>query len=799
MAHRIKYLLITIFSLFHIVAYSQSLPDNENIQHYEGFFNFHYLEDQDEIFMEVNSLETPFLYVSSLSEGVGSNDLLLDRGQIGGSRIVQFKKAGNKLLLIQPNLKYRAITANPLEKKSIEEAFAKSVLFGFPIIEKTASGYLINLTPFLMQDTHGVSEVLQEKNQGSYHFSSERSALNLNKTRAFPKNVDFDILITLTGNPKASEIKSVTPDAKYVTVYQHHSFVELPDEGFQPRKYHPNSGGIPLSFFDYSAPIEKTMEVQYAIRHRLQKKNPSATLSEAIEPIVYYLDNGTPEPVRTALLEGASWWNEAFESIGYRDAFQMKVLPDAVDPLDVRYNVIQWVHRSTRGWSYGSSVVDPRKGEIIKGHVSLGSLRVRQDFMIAQALSKAPYEGENDKTPDLLKFALDRIKQLSAHEVGHTLGFRHNFAASIKDRASVMDYPHPWVTLKNGDIDYSNAYAEGIGAWDKVTVAYVYGDGSFEVQRKALMTAFADGHRFVSDADARPAGGANAYGHLWDNGSDPVSELNNVIAVRKKAINQFGINNIKDRASFGDLEDLFALLYFYHRYQTEATVKFIGGLDYGYALKSETTEPILIIKESAQRNALKAVLATIDAGLLAVPKDKVQLFSARSYGDRGRESFNTNTGPSFDPMSATITASDFTISFLLHPERVARLINQKALNPSQLGFQELLENLMDASLRKTYEDKYLAEVQESINSVVLSNLMGLAQNPNVLRQIKDQIDDNLISYMKELKKEKARSPYENGRIRLIENYLENPDDFSSIDIPNIPDGSPIGLIGCSYY
>lgn len=793
------------FTLILLVCFSyslcaQSILDDPSIQHLPGYFDFHYLEDQDEIFMEVKALETPFLYVSALSEGLGSNDLFLDRGQIGGSRIVHFKKAGNKLLLIQPNMKYRAITANPLEKKSVEEAFAKSVLFGFPIMERTANGYLINLTPFLLQDTHGVTDILKNKNQGSFNIDLSRSALNMEKTKGFPKNVDFDAMITLSGNASGSELKSVSPDNKHVTVFQHHSFIELPDDEYQPRKFHPNAGGFSLSFQNYSAPINESMEVEYVIRHRLEKKDPTASISEPVEPIVYYLDNGTPEPVRTALLEGASWWNEAFESIGFKDAFQIRVLPDTVDPLDIRYNVIQWVHRSTRGWSYGNAVEDPRTGEIIKGHVSLGSLRVRQDYMIAKALSKAPFGPGNDATPELLEFALSRIRQLSAHEVGHTLGLAHNFAASIKDRASVMDYPHPWVKLNNGAIDLTEAYDSGIGSWDKVAIAYAYGEFSSNEEDKLqsiLRNAFTEGHRYVSDADARPAGGASAYGHLWDNGVDPVAELNNVLAVRKLAIDQFGLGNIEAGESYDDLEDLFVLLYFYHRYQTEAAAKLIGGVDYGYSLKAEIDDPAKAVTPEKQREALKAVLRTINAQNLAVPESKLALFVPRSYGERGRESFKTMTGATFDPVSAATTAADHTLSFLLHPERVARLFNQRLLDRNQLSFEELFDLLFAQTLETSLQNPYRNEIHEAVNALVLSKLMGLAQHQDTYKQVSYLIDEKLSRYLKRLKK-KTESVYMNGQIRWIESYFEDPKEIPSIEVLKIPDGSPIGMFECSH-
>ena len=459
-----------------LVSNAQFLEKKEDLKNYEGYFNFHYNEKEDEIYLEVDSLGQEFLYTHFLTTGVGSNDIGLDRGQLGGAEVVKFQKAGNKLLLVQPNQDYRAITDNKAEKKSVSEAFAKSVIFGFEIKEEKDSTYVIDFTPFLMQDAHGVAEKLKKGSYGTYKLEKSKSALSLERTKAFPENVEFEALLTFEGEPKGGTVNSVVPDSKNISVTQHHSFVKLPDDKYQKRIFDPRSGAIFISYMDYASPVFEPIKKRYAIRHRLEKKDPEAEISEAVEPIVYYLDPGTPEPVRSALLEGASWWNEAYEEIGYKDAFQVKMLPEDADPLDVRYNVIQWVHRSTRGWSYGASVVDPRTGEIIKGHVSLGSLRIRQDFMIAQAMMNKPFAESDTNHDPMMKLALARIRQLSAHEVGHTIGFTHNFAASTNERASVMDYPHPQFELINNKIEFANAYDTGIGEWDKVTVKYSYSD-----------------------------------------------------------------------------------------------------------------------------------------------------------------------------------------------------------------------------------------------------------------------------------------------------------------------------------
>ncbi|NNL32892.1 MAG: DUF5117 domain-containing protein, partial [Flavobacteriaceae bacterium] len=693
--------LTLVFLLFIFITHAQVLKDKK-LSNYSGYFDFFYEEAQDKIYLQVKDLDKEFLYVNSLASGIGSNDIGLDRGQLGNERIVKFKKAGNKLLLIQPNQNYRAITNNELERKSIEQAFAKSVLFGFKIMETNDNWYLIDLTPFLMQDTHGVANRLKQSKEGTYKLDASKSALYLERTKAFPKNVEFEAMLTFSGQPTGRNLRTVTPTSSLVTVNQHHSFIELPDNNYKPRVFDVRSGAIPMTYMDYATPVQEQIKKRFVIRHRLEKKDPNAASSEAKEPIIYYLDPGTPEPVRSALLDGARWWNQAYEAIGFKNAFQVKMLPADADPLDCRYNVIQWVHRSTRGWSYGASVVDPRTGEIIKGHVSLGSLRIRQDFMIAQALMNKPFAESDENYKPMLDMAVARIRQLSAHEVGHTIGFAHNFAASTNNRASVMDYPHPLVSLNSsGAIDLKNAYDTKIGAWDKVTVAYSYSEfpeGSNETEElnKILNKANQDGLRFITDSDARAQGGAHALAHLWDNGKNASQELLNVLKVREKAIRNFSKDNIRSNEPFTVLEDVFVPLYFFHRYQTEAAVKLIGGLDYNYAVKGDGELTTKSISYRDQINAIDALVQSISAGTLAIPQNKLTLFPPRafSYG-RTRESFKGKTGVAFDPFSAASTASDMTLKLLLHPERANRLIQQKSLDNSQLALEDVLKTIID--------------------------------------------------------------------------------------------------------
>ncbi|RDK85429.1 zinc-dependent metalloprotease [Marinirhabdus gelatinilytica] len=795
--------LVLLFFLCGITTINaQFLEKKKNLQKFDGYFSFLYSEKDGEIYLEVpkDRLDEEFLYVHSLRTGLGSNDIGLDRGQLGDQAVVKFVKSGNKLLLFQPNLKYRANTQNAEEKQSIAEAFATSVLYGFEVKDTLDTNYVIDITPFLFQDTHGVAKRLKDGKEGTYKLDASRNTVWMERTKAFPKNTEFEALLTFVGEPKGKNISSVAPDAGSVSVIQHHSFVALPDDGYVPREFDPRSGSFSISYQDYSTPIWEPITKRFITRHRLEKKNPSAQNSEAKEPIVYYLDPGTPEPVRSALLEGARWWNEAFEAIGYTNAFQVQMLPKNADPMDVRYNVIQWVHRSTRGWSYGGSVIDPRTGEIIKGHVSLGSLRIRQDFMIAQALMNQPFAERDANYQPMLEMALARIRQLSAHEVGHTLGFAHNFAASTNDRASVMDYPHPTLKLKGNEVDFSDAYATGIGDWDKVTVAYSYSDipkgtaSQKDYLNEILENAQQRGLRYITDSDARAQSGAHAKAHLWDNGKDAAEELERVLKLRKKAIENFSEDNIRTGEPYSVLEDVFVPLYFYHRFQTEATVKLIGGMDYNYAVKGDGQLIHKTLSRKEQEKALDAVLATLSAENLAIPEDKLELFPPRAYGYwRNRESFKSNNGVAFDALGTAATASDLTLQLLLNPQRANRLVQQKAMDTKALGLEETLQQTSDALFSSETKNAYHNEIKKTIQFVYLQRLMNLvlqAQSIPQTKAIANQAIEEIISRLS------STNVYDRQLLWEIEQFKTKPEKFKLLPTPKIPDGSPIGSFQC---
>ncbi len=825
-------LVAVVLCCFSFTAAAQTIAaKTANLQKIDGYVPLYWDAANGKMWMEIARLNTEILYQTSLPAGVGSNPIGLDRGQLGGTYVVQFERVGPKVLMIQPNYRYRALSNDEAERRAVADSFARSVIWGFKVEASEGDKVLVDATSFFLRDAHGVAERLRGARQGNFRFDESRSTFYLPRTKGFPKNSEIETIITLAGEDAGGLLRSVTPTASAVTVRQHHSFVELPDNNYQPRVYDPRVSAMPMMFYDYASPFDTPIEKRWIRRHRLQKKDPTAAVSEVVKPIVYYVDNGVPEPIRSALVEGAAWWAQAYEAAGFKNAFQVKVLPPDADPMDIRYNMINWVHRSTRGWSYGASVSDPRTGEIIKGNVSLGSLRIRQDVLLGTGMippntastlgmgeverqCEAAYSPDvdylatataGDPATDSAAMSLARIRQLSAHEVGHTIGFAHNFAASSYNRGSVMDYPAPMVEIKNGKLDLSNAYAVGIGEFDKFSVKFAYTEFAPGANEKAelekiIQKGLADGMLFIDDGDARSVSTAHPLASVWDNGADAVATLKHEMAVRRIGLKDFGLKSIAVGQPLSALDAKLLPLYLHHRYQLIAAAKSVGGLYFTYAVKTANgpspTKFREIVAPQRQREALQAILVTLKVEELVIPQNILDLIPPIATGYEGgtAEYFSRRTEQSFDPLAAASIAADLTLTTLLDANRAARLIDFHAQNPAQPDFKEVLDAIIGATWKAPLAaSEYHKALQRTVQNVTAKKLMDLASEETASPLVRAEASGALRTLHAMLKATAGTDAHRRQALEDIERFLNRPDAVRQLPRPlPTPPGDPIG-------
>jgi hypothetical protein len=783
----------------------------------DGYFPLYWDAGEERLLLEVHNLGEDFLYLTSLATGLGSSSLGLDRGMIVDQAIAHFERHGGRALLILSNPRFRAVnTDNPALVRSVNESFPTSTIAAFEILAEDEAdddvddgGILVNVTDFFLTDHVGVTSRLLQRDQGNFALDRDRSTVYHQRTKAFPSNTEIEVSLTFTSDNPGPIVSSHAPDGRAITLRQHHSLVQLPSDDYRPRRGDARLGHFGVSFYDFSQPFDGAYEARYIARHRLQKRNPSALASDPVEPIVYYLDTGIPEPYRSAFQEGVMWWNRVFEAAGFTNAFRLLDLRDDMDPMDARYNVIQWVHRTEPGSSIGPTLVDPRTGEIIKAAIRMDSYRSLVDFNIYAGTQpvEAPAEmdisewlASQDDSVSAEAFSMARRRQHAAHEVGHTLGLAHNFVAASYGRASLMDYPAPLIKLVNGEIDLSDAYRNGPGAYDSVAIRYAYTEFAEEDEETGLHSivdeALANGIKFNADGD-NASWSSYPEATSWINGTEAISELSRVMDVRRALISRFDETAIRLGEPMVWLNQRFVPVYLHHRFALEAAIKTVGGMEFRYAVRGDPLPPTRLIAPSRQRRALEQVLDALEPEELVIPERILDLMAPRAYGyATNSRFFGSSAAPAFDQIGAARTLATLIVENLLAPQRIARLVAFNARFSDSPSPEDVIQRIIERTWGALPGSRDAA-LRRVVQRVVVDELIDLAANEEATVEVRAAAEWGLHRISEVIGNRTALLPADEAHQTLvreeIRRFMNRHFDTTKRSEPQpSPPGTPIG-------
>jgi hypothetical protein len=744
------------------------------------------------VFLTIPRMGAEYLYLNTLATGFGLPAAGLDRGETGVEALVHFERRGSRVLLVRSNERHQARGGDEALQRSVAESFPRSVLASFAITSQGPEGTVVDATDFFLSDVFDVAARLRGARMGAVRVDANRSFIDGSRVRAFPSNTEVRAVLSYVSDDPSSDIRRVAPEARSMTLEQQHSFVRLPARPLAIRPYDPRAGLFSYDYFDFAQGPTSDYRQRGAIRWRLEPRDTAAYLRgqlvEPVTPIVYYLDPAIPEPYRSAFIDGGMWWNRIFEAAGWRNAFRVEALPAGVDPMDARYPVLYWVHRQERGPSVGPAFVDPRTGEIVSTTVRMDSYRSLVDHDIYMGLVPA---ADGRLALDATAFSMARRRQHVAHEIGHTLGLAHNYIASTQNRSSVMDYPYPLVTLgAEGRIDVSQAYRPSGGAHDTLAIRYAYtwfpnaqaeGDGLKRIVREAEQK----GLRFVTDAHVDGSGSIPGASQ-WVEGADMLSALERTIGVRRVLVERFDRRAAQPGEPLAVLNRRFAHVYLHHRYALAGATKYIGGMDFGYALAGEPTVPTAILPVSEQRRALRLVLSTLQPAELRVPDRVVSLIPPVPPGyDDDLTLIPTPAGTAFDPIALAHSFAQEVVDALLHPQRAARVVSFHARDAANLSLDEVLAALIEAtwsapSAAGGQVSEMDASLRRATQRAALDGLLDLAGSAAATAQVRALAAEHVERLRQSLEANAGTSPQDRAHRaaarRDIERYFAGRDD-----------------------
>jgi hypothetical protein len=752
----------------------------------EGFIAFYHDVSRGRVLIEIPAFDADVLYYVSAATGGGSVELPLDRGVLNTS-VIRFQRAGKRVLVNEQNLDYRATKGDAAAAEGVSDSFPTSLLASLPIESEADGHVVVDATALFMRDAANVEAMLKKANQGNFRFDAARSAFYPKRMKAFPDNTEIETIVTYAADNPGPLVGNVTPDPRAMTLRIHHSFLKAPT-GYTPREADPRIGVSSLKFHDYSMAINERPAVEWVTRWRLEKRDPTAAMSPPKKPIIFYFDPAIPAPLRHAMKQGLLWWNKAYEAAGFINAIEARDAPADMDPMDIRYAYVLWVNRDERGFSSGGTYRDPRTGEILGSKTHMDSHRIRTVANYWDAYSgglPADGSGVTVADPSLLSsdtlptmapgqrdMVLLRQALLTAHELGHAQGFGHNFASSLNDRASVMEYPTPRVKVTGGKLDLSESFQTSIGVYDTYMVRYAYTMFPVAGEKTGLDAVIKDMRDknilYVPDTDPRWT--------WYDDRATPTENLAETMAARRIMIDNFGPGMLSPGEPVGALRDVrLWMAYLHHRYAIESGLKYIGGQYQNIVVKGETMPPTAFIPGKLQRDVLGLLMTAIEPKNLALPETLL----AQLTPDPGDNLEDLSKDDVFDQLRAARILSALVIEPLFDADRAARMVALSARNPDGVGFPEMVDAVLAHSWNAqgdgTAPERALRRVTQQ---VTLDAMMMLGGRADSSPEARAYVLDRLAALATSLKSRKDGDPmaaaFNRQSARDIEHYLQDP-------------------------